>query len=271
MNVNDLLCELSNITHDDNPDKIRKLFSSTRARLVVPKLVLEKGNIIFRASLITNISEINSPKRLSYKPASMNDTYQRASTPFNTMFYGIIGDNPQSAVMGCLGETCECLRDKESPNKHYKVVISQWVLNNDVALVEMIDIKGDNKSQAFGNHEETISAIEMLNDENEGENKAYLEFMSNQFKKRCRQESDYWISAIYTEFLTQIQGCDGIIYESVQAIDPALNEIHCIALTPNFVDNNLDFIRGDVYEFDFKGINRTIIPNKTGEIIFNDK
>lgn len=42
----------------------------------------------------------------------MNKTYQRASTPFNTMFYGIVCDDYKSAIVGCLGETCDCLRNK---------------------------------------------------------------------------------------------------------------------------------------------------------------
>ena len=48
-------------------------------------MVLGKGCYIYRATPITNISDINDSKRLSYKPASLNKTYQRASTPFNTM------------------------------------------------------------------------------------------------------------------------------------------------------------------------------------------
>ncbi len=268
MTTTDLLKDLSNITNKDNPDKIRKLILSTRAKIIIPKLVLGKGCYIYRATPITNISDINDSKRLSYKPASLNKTYQRASTPFNTMFYGIVCNTNKNAVVGCLGETCDCLRNIDSPNKHYKVVVSEWILKKDVALVQMISVKGDNKSEVFNNQKEIIKLIRENNAQNEQENIEFLEFMSNEFKKKCQQESDYWISAIYTEFLTQLMGYDGIVYESVQAIDPALSEVKCVALTPNFTDNNLSFKQGIVYEFDFNGINEAIVPQETGRINF---
>ena len=63
-------------------------------------------------------------------------------------------------------------------------------------------------------------------------------------------------------------GYDGIVYESVQAIDPVLSEVKCVALTPNFTDNNLSFKQGIVYEFDFNGINEAIVPQETGRINF---
>lgn len=269
MTITDLLQGLSNITNNDNPDKVRELIlSTTRAKIVIPKLVLGKGSYIYRATPITNIADINDSKRLSYKPAYLNKTYQRASTPFNTMFYGIVSNTYLNAVMGCLGETCDCLRNTNVPNKHYKVVISEWKLKKDVALVQMISIKGINKSKVFNNQEEIIKIIRKNNAQNEQENIEFLEFMSREFKKKCQQESDYWISAIYTEFLTQFMGYDGIVYESVQAIDSALSEVKCVALTPDFTDNNLSFEQGIVYEFDFNGINEAVVPHKTGKITF---
>lgn len=268
MTITDLLKDLSNITNNDNPDKIRKLILSTRATIIIPTLVLGKGCYIYRATPITDIADINESKRLSYKPAYLNKTYQRASTPFNTMFYGIVSNTYTNAVMGCLGETCDCLRNINTPNKHYKVVISEWKLKQDVALVQMISIKGFNKSKVFNNQKEITKMIKENNAQNELENIKFLEFMSREFKKKSQQESDYWISAIYTEFLTQLMGYNGIVYESVQAIDPTLSEVKCIALTPDFTDNNLSFEQGIVYEFDFKGIHEPIVPYKTGKITF---
>ncbi len=268
MNINKLLRELSNITPNDKPDKIRELILSTKAKIIVPKLLLEKGSVIFRASPIDDISEVTSPQRLSYKPTSMNKSYQRASTPFNTMFYGIVSEDYPSAVMGCLAETCDCLRSRNAPLRHYKIVISQWELKEDIALVQMLDIHGNNKSRVFRNYQEAISVIDAFNAENERENKAFLEFMGNEFKKVCQQESDYWISAIYTEFLTLVKGDEGIVYESVQVVDPRLREVKCVALAPNFVDSCLEFMKGEVYDFDYKGINEVIVPRKKGDITF---
>ena len=59
MTITDLLKELSNITNNDNPDKIRKLILSTRATIIIPTLVLGKGCYIYRATPITDIADIN--------------------------------------------------------------------------------------------------------------------------------------------------------------------------------------------------------------------
>jgi len=268
MDIKDLVSELSQITNSDNPDKIKRLLLSIKGKIVIPTLILGKGSRIFRASHINNISDITSYQRLSYKPASMNKTYQRASSPNNTMFYGIVSNNYTNAVMGCFGETCDCLRNTDIPNKHYKIVISEWELLNDVQLVQMIDPNGNNKSKVFTNHKEFVSIIKKHNADNKGSNKDFLCFINKEFKKNCYKESDYWISATYTEFLTQILGYNGIVYESVQAIDPALCEVKCVAFTPNFTDKNLNFIKGYIYEFDFNGKDIPIEPYKTGIITF---
>lgn len=55
----------------------------------------------------------------------------------------------------------------------------------------------------------------------------------------------------------------------MQAIDPALHEVKCVAFTPSFTDKNLNFMRGSIYEFDFNGIDKPIEPHKTGVITFN--
>lgn len=269
MTTTELLAALSNITEKDDPRRIKDLILSTQAQLIIPILILGKGTRIFRASSVTDINDITSYQRLSYKPASLNHSYQRASTPSNTMFYGIISTDYQSAVAGCLGEICDCLRQKDAPHKHYSIIISEWELKNDVALVQMLDIEGKNKSVAFANANTLNNILDQLPKTNRMANKAFLQFIANEFKKICQKESDYWISATYTEFLTQTLNYDGIIYESVQAIDPALQEVKCVAFTPQFTDNNLTFLKGDIYEFDFNGIDQVVTPHTTGSIIFS--
>ena len=83
------------------------------------------------------------------------------------MFYGIVCNTYKNAVVGCLGETCDCLRNIDSPNKHYKVVVSEWILKKDVTLVQMISVKGDNKSEVFNNQKEIIKVIRENNAQND--------------------------------------------------------------------------------------------------------
>lgn len=94
--------------------------------------------------------------------------------------------------------------------------------------------------------------------------------MNNEFTKRVTQESGYWISSIFTEFLTHNLHFNGIIYESVRAIDPLLKNVHCVALCPPFVDNYLKFQCADLYSFDFKNLKTSIQLEKIKHFTLKD-
>ena len=252
-----------------NPTLVRHLLLSIRGKFIIPSIIFGKGTFIFRASLISDIKEAENYRRLSYKPAELNTHYQRASIPYNTMFYGIISNSYISAFGGCLGEICECLRDENAIPKKYIVAISFWELLNDMTLPAIIDPYGhNNKSKAFSIQEQLNEIISKNNLTNKSNNLAFLEFMNKEFKKRNIKESDYWISAIYTDIITKIMDYDGIVYESVQSVDPQLSEVKCVALTPDFVDKNLICSKAIIYEFDFITKDVGIHPKKIHEISY---
>lgn len=136
---------LSKITSDNHPEEIWDIFTSINEGLPFPSDYLFKGNILYRASDIKPNENITSTDRLSYKPAHLNTSYLRASTPNNTMFYGISAHDATNGLIGALGEVCECLRDSNAEEKHYKVIISEWKLKCDINTVVISDINGDNR------------------------------------------------------------------------------------------------------------------------------
>lgn len=269
MDIKEIISKLSK-PESCTPKRVEELLlTALKGPTVIPLLQLAKGAYVYRVSIIEDMSELKSYKRLSYKPAHMNDTYQRASTPSNTMFYGIVADSYVHALMACMGETCDCLRIENSPHKHYNIVASIWELKSDVALVQMLDIKGNNKSYEFGNTNELQNCISEYNSGNVQKNELFLEFIGNEFRKKATQDADYWVSAIYTEILTQNLRYPGIVYESVQAVDSSLTEVHCVAFTPEFTDSQLNFVKAVQYEFDYEGIDQVLHPIKVKEFTFN--
>lgn len=250
------------------PNDIKVMLESINGVFSVPNLILDRGSTIYRATIINEISEVHGIERLSYVPPQYNTEYKRASTPNHTMFYGILGDTHENMVQACLFETCECFREFNAPLKDYKVIISKWKNQKELTLSQIINIDGHNKSKDFSNFNEYIQFLSPLGLAKD-EIIQFWRFINSEFTKEVHkgQEREYWVSAVFTEWLTSNQfNYNGVIYESVQAKDPKLEEIHCIALTPNTVDNYMEFVHADFYEFSFKGVDNTIILNKPIEI-----
>ena len=243
-------------------EEIKKLISSLKDVYVVPSLIMAQGTLLYRARVIDNINEIHTISDLSYTPTHYNKSYKRASTPSNTMFYGVSGDLYSDVIYGCLSEVCECFRVPMPSHKNYKVVIGIWETTRDFVLPQIINPDGDNKSEAFSNVPEYLSCVGML-DEKGKQIADFQRLINYEFTKRADTEQDYWISAIFTEWIISLKDTyDGVIYESVQSIDAKLSNNHCVALKPQVVDDSLQFKEALFYEFDFTGIN-TIVPKPT--------
>lgn len=254
-----LLSQVKNTTHE----KVREILYNTKMRfLSTANDTLVKGNILYRATIIENEDEINDIKRLSYKPANLNKSYGRASTPYNTMFYGLSSNNNYMlGVLGSMSEVCPCIRNnRTAENKYYKVVISEWKVVSEINVVMISDPDAANRSQDM----KDPTYGKLLN----REQKKFVKHISNAFREEVTKENEYnyWISATFTEIMTKKMGFDGICYESVQSSAPEMKENLCIALCPEIADRCLKFIGGELYEFNFiKGEN--IVPRKTKCII----
>lgn len=233
---------LSQITNDNQPEEIWEIFSSINGGLLFPSDYLLKGGILYRASIIGPNENITSIDRLSYKPAHLNTSYLRASTPNNTMFYGISANDSTNGLIGALGEVCECLRNPNAEEKYYKVIISEWELKCDISTAIICDVYGDNRCHEIRDlYYQTILTEEQ---------KIFAKFISDEFKKEVKQEKEYRISAIFAEIMTKKYA--SITYESTKAIDSRLKDVLCVALTPETVDNCLEFRSAKQIEFDYK-------------------
>lgn len=250
MNIEEITRLLSR-EHFDSPQQIKDVIFRLKDVYVVPSLTMAQGNLLYRARPINDLGEICNTSSLSYTPSDKNKFYKRASTPDNTMFYGISGDTHKNMVCGCLGEVCDCFRNKNSIHKHYKVVIGIWETTRDFTLPQIINPDGLNRSEAFGNSLEYLCFLRQL--ENKASNVVdFQRLINGEFTKQVKNEEGYWISAIFTEWILSLRDSyDGIIYESVQSTDSKLINNHCVALRPEVADNFLKFREALLFEFDY--------------------
>lgn len=254
-----------------SPDDIRQMLIDIikEAPAIVQSVILERGVKIYRAREVNNISEIASIDDISYLKPEYNNSYKRASSPNQTMFYGIKGSTYPASIMGCMGELCDCLRNKNATPRKYLIAVSEWCNTDDLTL-SLFPSFSSNKSEIFNagaNQSEYKDILAMFKDEKP---RQFLEFINAEFKKEATKESDYWVTAIFSELLMSCHSDrDGLIYESVACCDPTLKDVVCFAIKPNSVDNKLQCRNVVFYEFDFISISQPITPKRIHEIQFD--
>lgn len=192
---------------------------------------------ILRIRPNTSVSEVFSKrKEVSYKPQCYNTTYQRASTPKQTMFYGSIMDDRGSDLPARLTPTLEgvpWLRDKTSRGMQ-KVTYSRWVVKNDLNLIPVIF----NPEYAGNSHvsKYLTKAIKHIYENNPEFAEDILEFhhfIASEFSIPHTDSDDhnYLVTSIFTQmFIEKGKGkYDGIIYPSCRVDGEATN----IAILPD--------------------------------------
>lgn len=184
-----------------------------------------------------NVSE------LSYKPQQYNKTFQRASTPQRTMFYGsivpeIAGINePQTARITTLFELSEFVRNPETVGEE-DITFSVWEVKDDIELISLVHHKSfERPPKLLVELQKKFEAFAESYPEQAVPTKEISEFLGNEFAKTpIKSHYDYMISAIYSDI---VSSCfDGILYPSVRLAGEGIN----IAVKPETVDAKISFI-----------------------------
>ena len=203
---------------------------------------LHKNFPIFRTRPNEDDTEVfNTKRQLSYKPQKYNTTFQRASTPNNTMFYGSIlpheigEDDLNNARLTSCFEASKTYRNNLFISNE-KITFSRWDVKEDINLFLVLPVVENDYSDsfvAFMNRE--IARFTNSNKELAIKTRIYNQYFGQIFANpNIRFDYDYIISAIYTEMIIKA-GFDGIIYPSVKAQGKGYN----VCLTPNCVDEKL--------------------------------
>lgn len=192
---------------------------------------------ILRVRPNRSVSEVFSQREeISYKPQCYNKTYQRASTPKQTMFYGSLMDDRGSHIPSRLPPTLEgipWLRDKTSQGMQ-KVTYSRWVVRNDLNLIPVIfQPKYAGNSHVSRYLEEAISSIFQSNPEFAEDILEFHQFIASEFSipHTDSDNHNYLVTSIFTQmFIEKGKGrFDGILYPSCRVDGEATN----IAILPD--------------------------------------
>lgn len=205
---------------------------------------LHKGKTIIRARPNEPNETFKTISEISYKPAKFNTTFQRASTPNTTMFYGCVvpeniekGEFDNARVTATL-EASKLYR-QEIENGEEKITFSRWTVTKDIPLVAIVYHKDFINNSSHTNELHTAYQVFLKNNPKDTANSITVtEYLASEFaKKETPHDYDYLISALFTELVIS-QGFAGVYYPSVRAEGKGFN----VAIHPEFVNNNMKAI-----------------------------
>lgn len=232
-------------------------------------LTLHKGKTIVRARPNDLDETFKTISELSYKPSRFNDNYQRASTPFMTMFYGcVVPENIEnceieSARVTAVLEASKLYR-RGIKSGEEKITFSLWTVIKDIPLIAIVYNQDFVKTSPQAN--ELYLAYQSFLKQNNAydilKNNSITEFLAFEFgKSETPNDFDYIISALFCELVVQ-KGFAGVYYPSVRAEGKGFN----VAIHPDFVDSCMNPIVA-VECFLYKSGNQSLLDNKSLAVI----
>lgn len=220
-------------------EEVIKILSSRP--IISIKSIVRKGVYILRTRKGGGFTKRSE---MTYCPIEKCKTLQRATLAGNTMFYGVISDKQEhleNARAISISECSNLCRDGIDSIGREKFSISYWEVVKPLNVISFISdtIYPDVHDNALLTDLRNVfkSEIESASEED----KDLFRFISAEFSKVVKDQSEYLISAtIATMILKNIPDIDGILYPSVQLGGQAgLN----IALSPKATNKKLRFIR----------------------------
>jgi len=208
----------------------------------------------------------------SFKPQEFNKTYQRASTPNQTMFYGSI--IPQELDKGDLDnervvvttEASPWIRAKETCGVR-RIAYSRWEVIKDIKMIAVLQNKKFYDSSSHTR--KVIADFEKALDQHPELRESSLmvsEYIASEFgKEEIPNDYHYLISALYAEVATR-HGFDGVLYPSVRMGGQGFN----IAITPNAANSKLRLVGAGECTIYKQAFGNSVIDNNTLAIVDNE-
>ncbi len=227
---------------------------------------LHEGKVIVRARPNYNGERFHKRSELSYRPQEYNKTFQRASTPNRTMFYGTSipeklepGELDNHRVIGLL-ESLSWLRDTTTKG-FQSMTFGKWVVKKDIHLVALVHHEAFYKESSL-----TREIVNYFKDfiskhpEEEESTIAIMNFFASEFAKDVKREDphyNYLLSAAFAENMVDM-GLDGVFYPSMRVSGQGFN----VAIRPEIADNNLELVGAGECSI-YKLLERTLVDNET--------
>ncbi|WP_114750036.1 RES family NAD+ phosphorylase [Pleomorphovibrio marinus] len=261
------------MNHRNIIDELKKVdFSTDKRDFIYERLkrlgkfgiiiaTLHKGKRIIRARLSEKES-FKNVSQLSFKPQEFNHSYQRASTPKHTMFYGSMvpefagKTEPETARITILFELSEFVRSTETVGEE-GITFSSWEVSEDIELLSLVHHKNFERSTELS--KKLQADFEDFAEKHPDLNVATLEiseYLGHEFAKtEIPNHLHYMISALYSEIICS--NFDGILYPSVRLAGEGIN----VAVKPESVNNKLNFLGASEC---------TVYKNKKSVFVGND-
>jgi hypothetical protein len=225
-------------------------------------ITFHKGKSVMRARPNYNGERFEKKDDYSFKPQDHNKTYQRASTPNQTMFYAtVIPENVQPGeldnmrVIG-VAETISMLRDK-TKSGYQKISFGRWYVHEDIHLLAIVQKEKYSEESSYT--KELADAykqfIQTTPKEILDRSLAFTTYLADEFSKEdIKGDYDYMISALFSEMATQ-RGLDGVFYPSVRVGGKGFN----IAITPEATKKMGLYVAGECSLYKLK--DHTVVGN----------
>jgi hypothetical protein len=264
MKVDEIIKKLKALDLSTYPvDEIRSLLNSLgQAGHIV--VTYHRGKSIIRVRPNSKFQRFNYVEQLSYKPQKYNTTYQRASTPHKTMFYGCaVADKPTEGELNnpraiAPFEAVKWLRDK-SKKGYQKITYSRWIVKKDLNLLAIVFKESYYEQNSFT--KELVDAykdiFKSLPAEMIENSMKIQDFLAAEFSKEdTDNDYEYLISALFAEMCVQ-KGFDGVFYPSVRVGGMGFN----IAITPQATSKLRLYAAGESSVY--KLYDHTVIGNES--------
>lgn len=249
--MNELIEKFKKLKLEDYPEDVIKNLITEIGKVPIMRSEYHEGKIIYRARPHED-EDYDFPKisDLSYKPEEYNNSYQRASTPSKTMFYGALipedtrGDLDENIInderaIGAF-EVVKFLRDLKIKEGEKVISYGIWRVNSTISTLSVIQ---SDISKLKVNWLKTLATnfYEQLKNHPEFKEKTPIiqDFLAREFSKHVAEGEDYkyMISGLFSHKACEL-GVDGVLYPSVKMKGRGLN----IALTPECVDSKLSLV-----------------------------
>lgn len=225
---------------------------------------LHPGKTIMRARPNYNGEHFTKASQYSFKPQEFNKTYQRASTPNMTMFYGCVipdkreeGELDNTRMIGAL-EALPWLRSKTTKG-FQKISFGRWIVKKDITLLAVVQHENYFKESSYTR--ELVTGFKEFTKhypELEEETILISDYFAKEFAKEdTANDFDYLLSAAFTQMVVE-KGLDGVIYPSVRVGGKGFN----VALRPEIANENLELVVAGECSI-YKYLDQTMVDNET--------
>lgn len=235
MEIDEIISGLKKLDLSTYPEKEIRFLLGKIGPIASVVVVYTKGKCIMRARPQEENVRFTKKSDFSFKPQKHNSAFQRASTPYQTMFYGSVipdklepGELDNMRVIG-VAETIPMLRDM-TKSGYQKISFGKWFVEDKLELLAIVH--KDTYYHESNFTRELVNGFKELSKDSPSwliEKSLKIQtYLADEFsKKEIRGDYDYMISAIFTEMAIK-HGYDGILYPSVRVDGKGFN----IAITP---------------------------------------